>query len=289
MGRIATIGFFDGVHRGHCFLFEHLHIEAQTRKLSPLIVTFDRHPRSVLQADYIPRLLTTLDERTELLKPFGEVVVFPFEEICRLTAVEFMQRLRDDYQVQTILMGYDHRFGADRLRHPVDYRRAGETLGLEIITQGEYIDGEWHVSSTEIRQALENGNIAVANELLGRPYQISGTVVHGNGIGRTIGFPTANIRTSDAQKIIPRPGVYGVEINSEALIGRNGCKGILNIGTNPTVGNKETTIELHIPNYEGDLYGTSLSVRFLEFIREEKRFDNLIQLKKQIAEDISNL
>ena len=161
-----------GCIKGHQFLFDHLHRKRRSVSLEPLIVTFDNHPRRVLQSDYVPQLLTTpARSGSVLLRPIGEVLMLPFEEIHALTAQEFMTFLHDRYDVRVLVMGYDHRFGSDRLRRPQDYRRAGEACGVEVITMGEFVDGEFHVSSTEIRSALENGNIAVANELLGRPYQ----------------------------------------------------------------------------------------------------------------------
>ncbi len=286
MQRIATIGFFDGVHKGHSFLFEHLTRLASERHLEPLILTFDTHPRAVLQSDYIPHLLTSLEERTALLERFGEVVVLPFADICHLTAEEFMEQLRTHYRVSVLLMGYDHRFGSDKLRHPQDYRRLGEQLGIEVLTMGEFVDGELHVSSTEIRQALENGNILVANDLLGRPYTIYGTVIHGNGIGRTIGFPTANIQVDDPYKALPKNGVYAVKIQVE---GDSWRPAILNIGTNPTVGNEAVTVEVHIPEFKGDLYGKKITLSVQRYIREEKRFDSLEQLREQITKDVDNI
>lgn len=286
MNRIATIGFFDGVHKGHQFLFEHLRQEAADKGLTPLVVTFDRHPRSILQADYVPQLLTTTDERIALLQQeAADVLVLDFAEIQARTAAEFMTYLRDEHHVSVLLMGYDHQFGSDRLRHPQDYRRIGEQLGVEVLTTGEYAEGEWHVSSTEIRQALENGNIAVANELLGRPYALSGTVVHGNAIGRTIGFPTANIEPDSPEKIIPRAGVYRVTACGQGLR----AEGLLNIGTNPTVGNTRRTIELHLPHFQGDLYDLHLTVQFERFVREEQKFASLQELQQKIKEDIASL
>ena len=166
MSRIATIGFFDGVHKGHCYLFEHLTKIASERGLEPLIITFDAHPRGVLQSDFVPQLLTSLEERKALLERFGEVEVLHFADVQALTAAEFMAVLHTLYHVSVLLMGYDHRFGSDTLRRPLDYRRIGQENGIEVLTLGEFVDGELHVSSTEIRQALENGNILVANDLL---------------------------------------------------------------------------------------------------------------------------
>ena len=280
MGRIATIGFFDGVHKGHRYLFEQLHKAAEERSLQPLIVTFREHPRAVLQSDYIPRLLTSSEERETLLSRYGEVLMLPFREVQPLTAAEFMTYLHDRYEVTTLLMGYDHRFGSDRLKYPLDYRRAGEQCGIEVLSSGEYIDSEWHVSSTEIRAALEEGNIVLANELLGRPYSILGEVVHGKGIGHTIGFPTANIRPVAPEKITPKSGVYMVKVNTPF---NDDTSAFANIDSNGL-------IEVHIPAYKGgDLYGAQLKVRFVRFVREERQFASLEELKEQIKEDIDSI
>ncbi len=276
--KIATIGFFDGVHKGHQFLFEHLGQLASERGLEPLIVTFEDHPRRALDADYVPRLLTSLEERTAKLNQYGEVLVFPFEEIQPLSAKEFMLRLRDEYGVTALLMGYDHRFGSDRLKHPQDYRHIGEQCGVEVITLSEYTEGEWHVSSTEIRMALETGNIAVANELLGHPYSLRGRVVHGKAIGRTIGFPTANIEPLDPHKVIPKFGVYVALVNTPTM---DDAPSFVNI-------NKKGLIEVHIPSFKGDLYDQILKIRFVRFLREEKYFENIEELREQIKDDIDS-
>lgn len=286
MPRIATIGFFDGVHKGHRYLFKQLDKIGAERGLSPLIITFTDHPRVSLQSDYVPQLLTTTEERRALLSAFGEVVMLPFAQIQPLTAAQFMQRLRDEYDVAVLLMGYDHRFGSDRLKHPQDYHRLGEQNGIEVLTMNEFVEGEWHVSSTEIRAALENGNIAVANELLGRPYSLRGEVVHGKGIGAQLGFPTANIEPDSALQILPRSGVYAVLVRTAAL---PWTPAMLNIGTNPTLGNDALSIEVHIPSFKGDLYGEHMDIRFLQFIREEKRFDSLEALRQQIKADVDSI
>lgn len=286
MSRIATIGFFDGVHKGHQFLFAQLCGIAEQEGLQPLIVTFDQHPRAVLQNDYIPQLITSLEERRALLQQYAEVLVLPFEQIRALTAQQFMSFLKDEYDVQKIVMGYDHRFGSDKLNQIQDYRFVAQSIGVEIIKQGEYIDGEWHVSSTEIRQALLNGNVVVANELLGRNYTLNGVVVRGKGIGHTIGFPTANIQPETPEKIIPKSGVYAVQARTNTSLW---MPAILNIGTNPTIGNNEQTIELHIPHFDENLYGQQIFVKFTRYIREERRFVNISILREQIKQDINSL
>jgi len=278
-GRIATIGFFDGVHKGHQFLFDHLRRFASERGCSPLIVTFDKHPRAVMQSDYMPKLLTTLPERKALLARFGEVAVLPFEEFQPLTAEQFMRYLRDQYDVKVLLMGYDHRFGSDHLDSAQDYHRLGEKCGMEIQTMNEYTEGEWHVSSTEIRQALETGDIVLANDLLGRPYSLSGTVVHGKGLGRTIGFPTANIQPTDPYKLIPKSGVYMARLDTPTM---DNAPAFVNIDV-------KGVIEAHIPSFKGDLYDARLELRFERFLRDERHFATLDQLKEQIKEDVDSI
>ena len=277
--KVATIGFFDGVHKGHCYLFEQLRHEASERGLEPLIVTFDSHPREALQSDFVPQLLTSLEERKALLRAICNTLILPFADIKDLTAAEFMQRLKDEYEVSVLLMGYDHRFGSDRLKRPQDYRKLGSQIGIEVLTMNEFVDGEWHVSSTEIRQALENGNIVVANELLGRPYTLTGKVVHGKGIGRTLGFPTANIVPADNHKIVPKEGVYVVRVDTPTM---DNAPAFLNI-------DKSGVIEVHIPSFKGDLYDRQLEIQFVQFLREEKSFDNLDELRQQIKADIDSI
>ena len=277
--RIATIGFFDGVHKGHQFLFARLRALAEERGLAPLIVTFDTHPRAVLDADYIPQLLTSREEREKHLEQYGEVLMLPFADIQPLTALEFMTRLRDEYQVSVLLMGYDHRFGSDRLKHPQDYRRVGEQCGVEVLTLNEYVENEWHVSSTEIRLALENGNIIMANELLGRPYTLRGRVIHGKALGRTIGFPTANIAPLDPLKVIPKTGVYLAYVDTPL---RDNTPSFVNIDTN-------RLIEVYVPSFKGDLYDQILKIRFVRFLREERHFETLEELQAQIKEDVDSI
>ena len=279
MSRIATIGFFDGVHKGHQFLFARLRALAQERGLAPLIVTFDTHPRAVLDTDYIPQLLTSREEREKHLEQYGEVLMLPFADIQPLTALEFMTRLHDEYQVSVLLMGYDHRFGSDRLKHPQDYRRVGEQCGVEVLTLNEYVENEWHVSSTEIRLALENGNIIMANELLGRPYTLRGRVIHGKALGRTIGFPTANIAPLDPLKVIPKTGVYLAYVDTPL---RDNTPSFVNIDTN-------RLIEVYVPSFKGDLYDQILKIRFVRFLREERHFETLEELQAQIKEDVDSI
>lgn len=267
------------MHKGHQYLFAHLRTLAEERGLTPLIVTFDTHPRAVLDSDYIPQLLSSREEREKQLSQYGEVLVLPFADVQPLTALEFMTRLHDEYDVTVLLMGYDHRFGSDRLKHPQDYRRIGEQCGVEVLTLGEFIDSEWHISSTEIRSALETGNIVMANELLGHPYALRGRVVHGKALGRTIGFPTANISPLDPHKIIPKAGVYLALVDTPT---RDNTPAFVNIDANQL-------IEVHMPSFKGDLYDQILKIRFVRFLREERHFDTLEELQAQIKADVDSI
>ena len=275
MLKIATIGFFDGVHLGHRFLFEQLGKIAAERDLQPLIVTFIDHPRMTLQRSFVPQLLTTAEERRELLSAFGEVLMLPFDTIHTLTAAQFMQQLHEQYNVSVLLMGYDHRFGSDRLVAPEDYQRAGEACGIEVLTIEEFRPGLQHISSTEIRNALTSGQIEKANELLGRPYSLRGEVVHGKGLGRQLGFPTANLQV-EAHKLIPGCGVY------EAVWMPENRPAFVNI-------DQQGIIEAHFPAFCGDIYGQTIELHFVRFIRPEKHFESLEALRAQIKADVDSI
>lgn len=279
-------------------MFKQLNEEAVARGLKPLIVTFEEHPRTVLQGDYIPKLLSTKEERKALLSAYGEVVMLRFSTIRDLTAEQFMIRLKEEYGVEVLLMGYDHRFGSDGLRNPEDYCRVGAKQGIEVLRMEEYQDGTQHVSSTEIRTALEKGDVERAKELLGRPYALFGKVVHGKGLGRTIGFPTANIEPEEPNKIIPMAGVYEVKVkgewslvngewslvNGDCSLENGDCslvKGICNIDA-------KGTIEVHLLGYKGNLYGQNLTIRFMQFIRKERQFHSLDELQQQIKADVDS-
>jgi len=301
--RIATIGFFDGVHVGHQYVFAKLREEATKRGLQPTIVTFRQHPREVLENGYNPLLLTTLEEREELLrnqlgsdtnKAGQNLIVLNFDELYNLSAGQFMHLLHEQYDVEAIVMGYDHRFGCDRLCDRQDYVEAGKQVGMEIITLGQYRpqvsfaeDGlPQHVSSTEIRILLQEGKIEEANELLGYDYPITGNVVHGNNIGKQIGFPTANLSVA-AEKLIPLSGVYTAEVNGIDEDKKH-YAAVVNIGNNPTIGNTHQTIEVHIPTLTPgtDLYGKNIQLALSKRLRDEQRFDTLEELQAQIRKDI---
>ena len=286
MARIATIGFFDGVHLGHRFLFAHLKDEAERRGLAPMIVSFDQHPRAVLQMGYQPQLLNSTAERVRRLEAYAPTEIFHFEDIRLLTAEQFMRLLYSEYDVRVLLMGYDHRFGSDRLSDREDYKRVGQQVGMEVLNLEQYELGDEHISSTEVRQALQEADIERANRMLGYDYTLTGTVVHGRGLGHRIGFPTANIALDETRQLLPPKGVYIAEVT---LPSGAEHRAILNIGVNPTVGENPISIEVHIPDWTHDLYDMHMSVQLIHYLREERRFDSLDELKQQIAKDLKML
>jgi len=281
MPKIATIGFFDGVHRGHRFLFAQLKELAHERGLEPLILTFDRHPKEVLTG-ICPPMLTTYVERQQLLALHAEVRVLPFAEVQGLTAEQFMRYLQEQEQVEVLLMGYDHRFGSDQLKGFSEYEKVARRVGLHVERAHECLVDSLPVSSSRIRKLLAATCIDQVNRLLGYKYSISGVVEHGNGIGATLGFPTANIRL-DSTKQLPASAVYVVLANVDGVE----YNALANIGTNPTVGNDYLSLEVHLLDFNGDLYGKHLTISFLSFLRSEKKFSSLTELQSQIAEDIN--
>ena len=281
MPRIATIGFFDGVHRGHRFLFAQLLELAHERHLEPLIVTFDRHPKEVLTG-VCPPMLTTYEERQLLLAHHAEVRVLPFADVQGLTAEQFMRYLQEQEQVEVLLMGYDHCFGSDRLKGFSEYEAVARRVGLHVERAHECLVDSLPVSSSRIRKLLHEGQIKQVNRLLGYTYSLTGIVEHGNAIGAQIGFPTANI-CIQSDKLLPMSGVYAVLANVNGVE----YKALANIGTNPTVGNDYLSLEVHLLDFKGDLYDKQLTISFLSFLRKERKFNSLAELQSQIAEDIS--
>ena len=289
---IATIGFFDGVHIGHCHLINMLKKVARERGVEACVITFDRHPRQVVQPEWCPEMLTTLEEKTQLLEATGidrcEVLHFD-REMANQSAHDFMlHTLKEKLGVSILVTGYDNRFGHNRSEGFEDYVRYGKEIGIEVIKGEELTDGSNNVSSSSIRRMLKEGRIEDATRCLGREYQLTGTVVGGEHIGRTIGFPTANIRPNDSSKLIPANGVYAVDVWSQAGdINRE--RAMLNIGTRPTFNGTATTIEVHIPHFAGNLYGSTLSIAFLRKIREERKFDSPEALIEQLNKDLNNI
>ncbi len=286
MPAIATIGFFDGVHKGHRYLFEQLRGFAGQYDERALIFTFLQHPRSVLTHD-CPPLLTTTEERERMLGGYGDVHFFDFAEVQPLTALQFLDYLADRWKVRHLLMGYNHHFGSDGRMSDEQYADIARQVGMKVLRAEPYSENDLRPSSTKIRNLLMQGNVVEANAMLGYDYQLTGRVVHGRMIGRQIGFPTANIMPA-AEKLIPKAGVYRVEVRSQMSDVRSQMA-LVNIGTNPTVGNTHQTIEVHIPGFEGDLYNQTLTLQFVERIRGEQRFDSLDELREQINKDLKSI
>lgn len=292
-GHIAVVGTFDGVHRGHRFLLDGVKARGVETGLCPMVVTFDTHPLAVVRPDAAPKLLTTLDERVDLLRGAGidDIAVLPFNDaLMRMSAREFMTMLRDNHGVKAMLVGFNHRFGRGRAEGLDDYRRIGREIGVDIIPAAEYRPvGGGHVSSSSIRENVIAGDVTAAASALGRSYSLTGVVGHGRQLGREIGFPTANIEGVDSSKIIPATGVYAATVT---LDDRSAWPAVVNVGRRPTVDDPATaplSIEAHIPGFSGDLYGKPLTVDFDRRIRGERRFPSLAALRTQIALDLAAL
>ena len=283
MAKIATIGFFDGVHRGNRFLFAQLNELANERNLQPVIFTFCQHPRQVLTGE-CPPMLSTLAEREQLLKAYAEVKLLDFTLVQHLTAEEFMQYLYRQEGVEVLLMGYDHHFGSDQLKGFSEYEKVARRVGLRVERAHECLVDALPVSSTRIRKLLNEAQIRQVNRLLGYEYSLTGEVEHGNGIGNQIGFPTANIHI-DTKKHLPASGVYTAHTQIDDVV----YSALVNIGHNPTVGNKQLSVEAHIVGYRGDLYGHQLSIHFKDFVRPEQKFASLTDLQQQIEKDMQML
>lgn len=281
----ATIGFFDGVHRGHRFLLEQVKEEAAGKGLCPSVITFPTHPRQVLQPDFHPLLLSTPVEKLHLLEEAGiaNCILLPFTaELSRLSAKEFMLLLRTEYNVRTLVIGYDHRFGHNRLESFEDYVRYGQELDIDIVQARAYTQENAKVSSSAIREQLSQGEVHTASRLLGYPYPLEGTVTDGYRVGRKIGFPTANLRVDHPFKLVPAEGVYAVKVEVEG----QQHLGMLNIGHRPTLNNgADRSIEVHILDFAGDIYRQNIRIEFLRFLRPETKFASIEELISQIEKD----
>ena len=282
---IVTLGTFDGVHIGHKKIIEKIILNAAIHDCESLILTFFPHPRMVLQEKSEIRLLNTLDEKILLLENTGldNLIIHPFDEsFSRLTAEEFVSEiLVGKLNVHKIIIGHDHRFGRNRTADINDLILFGVQYGFEVEQiSAQEIDAV-AVSSTKIRNALNDGNIALANQFLGYHYCLNGTVVHGKQLGRTIGYPTANIKIDQDYKLLPKIGVYAVK----STIGNQTVFGMMNIGNNPTLGENSLTIEVHYFDLDIDLYGQTVAIFILFFLRDEQKFGSLDLLKGQLSKD----
>lgn len=282
---IVTLGTFDGVHIGHRKIIERLiHSAAETQSKS-LILTFFPHPRMVLQDNSEIKLLNTMDEKAALLAKAGLdiLIIHPFDkEFSMLSAEDFVKTiLVDKLNIEKIIIGHDHRFGRNRTANIDDLIVFGQKYDFEVEQISAEEINEVTVSSTKIRNALSQGNMALANEYLGYDYFLTGTVVKGKQLGRTIGFPTANLDISESYKLIPQNGVYVVK----SSLDNHTVFGMMNIGTNPTVNGENRTIEVHFFDLDADLYNQKIEVVILHYIREEQKFDSVQALRLQLEKD----
>ncbi len=282
---ILTLGTFDGVHIGHKKILERITQNTENGKYESLVLTFFPHPRMVLQEKSEIKLLNTISEKSKLLEETGieNLVIHPFNEsFSRLTAEEFVSTiLVDQFHIQKIIIGHDHRFGRNRTANIDDLIAFGTEYGFEVEQISAQEIQDVSVSSTKIRKALDEGNIALANDYLGYAYFLSGEVVKGKQLGRTIGFPTANIQIEEDYKKIPKNGVYIVK----TFIDNKVVFGMMNIGFNPTVNGQKQTIEVNLFDFDADIYGQKLEISLLEYIREEQKFGSVDLLKEQLNRD----
>lgn len=278
-----TIGFFDGVHLGHRYLVSELSEFAKKREFASAVLTFRTHPRQVLHSDYIPSLLTTADEKIALLKETGVdyVVMTEFtQDLSMLTAQEFMRLLHDNLNVRCLMIGYDHRFGHNRSEKFEDYVRFGKEIGIEVVQSSPLVIDGINVSSSVVRKTISEGDVAKAAKLLGREYSLAGTVVKGFQVGRTIGFPTANIAYDDS-RMLPKDGVYAARVAVDSHL----YDAMLYIGSRPTVNTGKISVEAYLFDFSDDIYGKNVNVRFVDRIRDSIKFDSIEELKKQLGKD----
>ncbi len=286
---VLTLGTFDGVHIGHRKILERITQNtdpgASGGKYESLVLTFFPHPRMILQGQSDVKLLNTISEKIELLEKTGiqNLVIHPFDEsFSKLTAQEFVKTvLVDKFNVQKIIIGHDHRFGRNRTANIDDLITFGKEYGFEVEQISVQEIKEVSISSTKIRNALTEGNMALANEYLGYNYFLIGTILKGKQLGRTIGFPTANLQIKEDYKLIPRNGAYVVK----SIINQKTVFGMMNIGYNPTIGGENLSIEIHYFDFEADLYDQKISVSILEYLRPEQKFDSVDLLKTQLEKD----
>jgi len=282
---VVTIGTFDGVHVGHQIILKKIVEEAKKNKGESVLITFWPHPRFILQKNDPMKLLSTFEEKVELITGLGVDYIAKMTftpEFSNLSADEFVQTvLVNGIGTKKLFIGYDHHFGNNREGNIDFLKTHSKHYGFDVSEIPKQEIDEVGVSSTKIRQALADGDVSLANTLLGRPYSITGKVVHGDKRGRTIGFRTANLNILEEVKLLPKDGVYAVWVSRDGAK----IKGMLNIGYKPTLEGSRKTIEVHLFNFADELYGENLSIAFIDYIRPEKKFDSLDSLKKQLEKD----
>ena len=282
---ILTLGTFDGVHVGHKKILERVTQNTENGKHESLVLTFFPHPRMVLHGQSEVKLLNTIDEKIDLLEKIGiqNLIIHPFDEtFSKLTAEEFVKTvLVDRFQIQKIIIGHDHRFGRNRTADINDLIAFGQQHDFEVEQISAQEIDDVSISSTKIRNALMEGNMALANDYLGYDYFLTGTVAKGKQLGRTIGFPTANLEIEENYKLIPRNGAYVVK----STINQKTVYGMMNIGYNPTVAGENLSIEIHYFDFDQDIYSQKIAVSILERLRPEQKFSSVDLLKEQLKKD----
>ncbi|WP_196885791.1 bifunctional riboflavin kinase/FAD synthetase [Aureivirga sp. CE67] len=285
---VITIGTFDGVHVGHKKIIEQLVQDAKKHNTESLLLTFFPHPRMVLQKDMDIKLINTIEEKASLLENLGldHLIIHPFDkEFSRLTALEFVRNiLVNKLHVSKLVIGYDHHFGKNREGSFEQLKEYSELYDFEIQEIPAQDIDHISVSSTKIRKALEDGDIKRANDYLGYSFMLHGKVVKGEQIGTTIGYPTANIEISEDYKLVPKNGVYIVQTFYKDQL----YYGMMNIGKRPTVFGNHRTIEVHLFDFSENIYGENLKIELLHYLREEKKFEDIEQLKLQLEKDKTN-
>ncbi|MGC6479287.1 MAG: bifunctional riboflavin kinase/FAD synthetase [Flavobacteriaceae bacterium] len=285
---VFTVGTYDGLHIGHQKILKKLVATAREKNLETVVLTFFPHPRQILQKDVDLKLIDTIDEKIDALAAIGidTLIIHPFSvAFSRLSALEFTRNiLVEQLNVAEIFMGYDHRFGRNRESNIDDLKALGETYRFRVHEIPAQDIQQIAVSSTKIRKAVSVGNWERVEQFLGRPFQLKGMVVKGQQLGRQLNFPTANLHIPETYKMIPPRGVYWVRTTWD----QESCYGMMNIGTRPTLKSNQQTIEIHLFDFDGNLYGKKLRVEILRNIREEKAFASLEALQEQLEKDASS-
>ena len=287
---IVTTGTFDGVHFGHRKIIDRLKQVAQNCDGETVLLTFSPHPRMVLfPYDQDLKLLNTIEEKKHLLEKAGvqHLIVHPFtKEFSRISSINFVRDiLVNELKIHKLVIGYNHHFGRNREGTFEHLQEFAPVYGFEVEEIPVQLLDNVGVSSTKIRKALFQGDVETAAEYLGYQYQLSGTVVKGNAIGRTIGFPTANLELGNAKKIIPADGVYSVWVTVDGT----SYKGMMNIGKKPTINNQARTLEVHLLEFEQDIYGEAICIEFVNKIRDEIKFTDILKLQQQLLLDKENV
>lgn len=283
-GRLATIGTFDGVHRGHRLLLEYLKEQAAEQELEPAAFLFEEHPLALIAPERMPPQLTLFPQKAAMVSALGvEVIPLHFNQATRgLTSTEYFAKIHDEYGVRGLIIGHDNRIGSDRHSTFADYVRSGQRLGLTV-KDAPVLPG---VSSSAVRKKLLRGEVSGALEALGRPYTLTGEVVHGKHLGTGLGFPTANLRPAAPELLVPARGVYAtlVQLPHESAP----LPAVTNIGIRPTVDTAPApvSIETYIPDFSADIYGEQISIGFIDRIRDEQRFGSLDELRAQMHADV---